>query len=111
MGLSFQKINRIEMRNLIKNHLFPLLEQNQLDALIRFGYAMMIITILLMIWTSLAGARELENHKYPPCLFSPLCTCSKASPNDLGIIQCRNVPYPSIPRTVNNSKVCHFQYL
>lgn len=60
-----------------------------------------------MIWASLAGARELENHKYPPCMFSPLCTCSKASPNDLGIMQCQNAPYPSIPRTVNNSKVCH----
>lgn len=73
--------------------------------MIRFGYALMIVTIMLMIWASLAGARELENTKYPPCLFSPLCTCSKSSPNDLGIMQCKNVPYPAIPRTVNNSKV------
>lgn len=71
----------------------------------RFGYALMIVTIMLMIWASLAGARELESTKYPPCLFSPLCTCSKASPNDLGIVQCKNVPYPAMPRTVNNSKV------
>lgn len=62
--------------------------------------------MLLMIWASLAGAREIEDLKHPPCLFSPLCTCSKLSPNDLGIIQCKNVPYPAIPRTVNNSKVC-----
>lgn len=67
----------------------------------------MIVTMLLMIWASLVGANELEHQKYPPCLFSPLCTCSKASPNDLGIIQCRNVPYPAIPRIVNNSKVCY----
>lgn len=80
-------------------------QQNQIDALIRFGYALVIVTFMLMIWASLAGARDLESTKYPPCLFSPLCTCSKASPNDLGILQCKNVPYPAIPRTVNNSKV------
>ncbi|XP_055324765.1 chaoptin [Sitodiplosis mosellana] len=78
---------------------------NQVDALIRFGYALVIVTMLLMVWASLVGARELESNKHPPCLFSPLCTCSKASPNDLGIIQCKNVPYPAIPRTLNNSKV------
>ncbi|XP_031631630.1 chaoptin isoform X2 [Contarinia nasturtii] len=78
---------------------------NQVDALIRFGYALVIVTMLLMIWASLAGARELENNKHPPCLFSPLCTCSKASQNDLGIIECKNVPYPAIPRTLNYSKV------
>lgn len=77
-----------------------------MDALIRFGYALVIVTMLLMIWASLAGARELDSNKHSPCLFSPLCTCSKVSPNDLGFIQCKNVPYPAIPRTVNNSKVC-----
>lgn len=80
-------------------------KQNHVDALLRFGYAMVIVTMLLMVWASLVGARELESIKHPPCLFSPLCTCSKASPNDLGIIQCKNVPYPAIPRTLNNSKV------
>lgn len=60
--------------------------------------------MVLMIWASLAGAREAENHKFPPCSFNPLCTCSKAMP-DLGIVQCKNVPFSVIPRTVNNSKV------
>ncbi|XP_059621285.1 chaoptin [Phlebotomus argentipes] len=41
---------------------------------------------------------------YPPCALNPLCTCSKGVP-DLGIVQCRNVPFPAIPRMVNTSKV------
>lgn len=79
-------------------------QQNQLDALIRFGYALVVVSMILMIWASLAGAREMENQKFPPCSFNPLCTCSKAMP-DLGIVQCKNVPFSVIPRTVNNSKV------
>lgn len=59
-----------------------------------------------MIWASLVGARGMEIDKHPPCMFSPLCSCSKASSNDLGIIKCKNVPYPAIPRILNNSKVC-----
>lgn len=96
------------------NYLFSFVQkknvqnQNYIEALVRFGYALVVVTMLLMVWASLAGAREIENHKYPPCMFSPLCTCSKASPNDLGIIQCRNVPYPTVPRMVNNSKVIFF---
>lgn len=60
---------------------------------------------MLMIWSSLAGAsREIETIKYPTCTFNPLCTCSKPMP-DLGIVQCRHVPFPSIPNSVNISKV------
>lgn len=61
---------------------------------------------MLMIWSSLARAapREMELINYPPCTFNPLCTCSKAAP-ELGIVQCRNVPLPSIPNSVNRSKV------
>lgn len=57
-----------------------------------------------MIWSSLASAREIEPIKYPPCTFNPLCTCSKPAP-DLGIVQCRQVPFPAIPKTINSSKV------
>lgn len=64
----------------------------------------MVTTVLLMIWASLIGAREIESIKYPPCTFNPLCTCSKPAP-DLGIVQCRHVPFPAIPKTVNISKV------
>lgn len=74
--------------------------------ILRFGYALVVVTILLMIWASSIGAHVVEPHKHPPCLFSALCSCSKAFPNDLGVIQCRNVPYPAIPRIVNSSKVC-----
>ncbi|XP_037026425.1 chaoptin isoform X1 [Bradysia coprophila] len=61
-----------------------------------------------MILASLSRAstvrgREIETFKYPPCTFNPLCTCSKPEP-DLGIVQCRHVPFPAIPKTINNSK-------
>lgn len=48
--------------------------------------------------------REIEQIKYPPCTYNPLCTCSKSSA-DLGIVHCRNVPFPAIPKMINNSKV------
>lgn len=59
-----------------------------------------------MIWVSIAegSMREIEQIKYPPCTYNPLCTCSKSSA-DLGIVHCRNVPFPAIPKMINNSKV------
>lgn len=76
------------------------------DHILRFGYFLMTVTILLMVWCSYARAanREIEQIRYPPCSFNPLCSCSKPAP-DLGIVQCRNVPFPSIPNSVNTSKV------
>lgn len=76
---------------------------------LRCGHFSMMFTIILMILASLnrtstVRARETETFKYPPCTFNPLCTCSKPAP-DLGIVQCRHVPFPAIPRTINNSKV------
>lgn len=66
----------------------------------------MIGTIILMIWSSFVRAanREIEQPIHPPCAFNPLCTCSKPA-RDLGIVQCRNVPFTTIPETVNTSKV------
>ncbi|CAH0558981.1 unnamed protein product [Brassicogethes aeneus] len=75
--------------------------------LLRFGYAMVICTFLLMVWLSLSSAlsvRETGVVRYPPCYFNPLCSCSKAVP-DLGIVHCHNVQLPRIPVTVNISKV------
>lgn len=83
--------------------------QSQLESLIRFGYALLIVSMVLMIWASLAGARDLEIQKYPPCIFIPFCTCSKSLP-DLGVVQCRAVPYPAIPKLVNHSKVGYSFY-
>lgn len=76
------------------------------DHILKFGYFLMTVTILLMVWCSYARAatREIEQVHYPPCSFNPLCSCSKPAP-DLGIVQCRNVPFPSIPNSVNTSKV------
>lgn len=77
------------------------------DHILRFGYILMTVTILLMVWCSFARAASREIHEQihdPPCSFNPLCSCSKPAP-DLGIVQCRNVPFASIPNSVNTSKV------
>ncbi|XP_015178176.1 PREDICTED: chaoptin-like isoform X2 [Polistes dominula] len=73
----------------------------------KLGYAMLIVTLLLMFWTSMARMHELPV-QYPPCFFNPLCTCSKAIP-DLGIVSCYNVPMPRIPQPINSSKVFMLQ--
>lgn len=78
------------------------------DHLLRFGYCLLTVTLLLMLWSSMvraaAGHSQLEQLQHPPCSFNPLCTCAKPAP-DLGIMQCRDVPFPSIPNTVNTSRV------
>ncbi|XP_012225901.1 chaoptin isoform X2 [Linepithema humile] len=71
------------------------------------AYAMLIITLLLMMWASVVRMHELPV-QYPPCFFNPLCTCSKAIP-DLGIVACYNVPMPRIPQPINSSKVFMLQ--
>ncbi|XP_014471116.1 PREDICTED: chaoptin isoform X3 [Dinoponera quadriceps] len=71
------------------------------------AYAMLIVTLLLMLWASVARMHELPV-QYPPCFFNPLCTCSKAIP-DLGIVACYNVPMPRIPQPINSSKVFMLQ--
>ncbi|XP_037955244.1 chaoptin isoform X2 [Teleopsis dalmanni] len=79
-----------------------------LEMFFKFGYAYLIVTLAIMIWLSLARAsiynREMEEMRYPPCTFNALCTCSKSS-TDLGIVHCKNVPFPALPRMVNQSKV------
>lgn len=69
---------------------------------------MMVGVLLLMMWSSYVRAatshEEIDRLQYPQCSFNPLCTCSKPAP-DLGIMQCRNVPFPAIPNIVNVSKV------
>ncbi|XP_017770923.1 PREDICTED: chaoptin isoform X2 [Nicrophorus vespilloides] len=75
-----------------------------LYAILRFGYSLVIVTFFLMVWTSMIGAKEVEEVRYPPCYFNLLCSCSKAQP-DLGIVRCRDIHMPRIPETINNSKV------
>lgn len=78
-----------------------------LATMMKVGYALMIFTLLMMIWASLVRMHELPV-QYPPCFFNPLCTCSKAIP-DLGIVTCYNVPMPRIPQPINSSKVFMLQ--
>ncbi|KYN18187.1 Chaoptin [Trachymyrmex cornetzi] len=68
---------------------------------------MLVITLLLMMWASMARMHELPVH-YPPCFFNPLCTCSKAMP-DLGRVACYSVPMPRIPQAINSSKMYMLQ--
>nr|XP_012137075.1 PREDICTED: chaoptin isoform X3 [Megachile rotundata] len=75
--------------------------------MVKVGYTLVILTLLLMLWASLARMHEFPV-QYPPCFFNPLCTCSKAIPN-LGIVTCYNVPMPRIPQPLNSSKVFMLQ--
>ncbi|XP_053605406.1 chaoptin isoform X2 [Plodia interpunctella] len=80
-----------------------------LMAIIKFGYALVVVTLLLMIWASLSRAIEVHvDTGHPPCLFQALCTCSKPA-GDLGYVTCNNVPLLRIPSTVNSSKVYMLQ--
>ncbi|XP_066585681.1 chaoptin [Prorops nasuta] len=74
---------------------------------VKLGYMMLLVTIILMFLTSVVRMHETPV-QYPPCVFNPLCTCSKAVP-DLGIVACYNVPMPRIPRPINSSKVFMLQ--
>ncbi|XP_072949975.1 chaoptin isoform X2 [Epargyreus clarus] len=80
-----------------------------LMAFIKFGYTLVFVTFLLMIWASLSRAIELHvDTGHPPCLFQALCTCSKPA-GDLGIVTCNHVPILRVPATVNSSKVFMLQ--
>ena len=58
-----------------------------------------------MIWASSVQAARDDNKQNAPCSFNQMCTCSKASPEDLGIVNCLDVPFASMPRSLNTSKV------
>ncbi|KAJ2947575.1 hypothetical protein O0L34_g17368 [Tuta absoluta] len=79
-----------------------------LMSFIKFGYALVVVTLLLMIWASLSRAELHVDTGHPPCLFQALCTCSKPA-GDLGIVTCINVPLLRVPATVNSSKVFTLQ--
>ncbi|XP_039750194.1 chaoptin isoform X3 [Pararge aegeria] len=80
-----------------------------LMAIVKFGYTIVVVSFLLMIWASLARALELHvDTGHPPCLFQALCTCSKPA-GDLGIVTCKYVPILRVPAAVNSSKVFTLQ--
>lgn len=68
----------------------------------RFGYALVVITVGLMIWASSVGAVKVID---PPCIFNSLCTCSNSYLDNFGTVQCINVPFSSLPTALNTSKV------
>jgi hypothetical protein len=72
-------------------------------ALVKFGYCLVVVSMLLMLWFSLVRATT-DTVSYPPCMFNPLCSCSKSVP-DLGIVICHDVPLPRLPPPINSSKV------
>ncbi|KAJ8916973.1 hypothetical protein NQ315_008373 [Exocentrus adspersus] len=75
----------------------------ELLQIMKFGYALVIGTFILMMWISMIESREIDSVYNPPCYFNPLCSCSKSIP-DLGVVQCHNVHLPRIPEAVNTSK-------
>ncbi|XP_043261233.1 chaoptin [Colletes gigas] len=78
-----------------------------LATMVKVGYVLVIVTLLLMVWASMVRMHELPV-QYPPCVVNPLCTCSKAIPH-LGIVTCYNVPMPRIPQSINSSMVFKLQ--
>ncbi|XP_058821803.1 chaoptin [Topomyia yanbarensis] len=75
-----------------------------LEYLMTLGYTLVLVTVGIMIWASLAEAREIDVSQHPPCFFNALCSCSKSAP-DLGVVDCRNVHFPAIPKVINSSKL------
>jgi len=89
------------------NPIYGIDDLQKLFTLVKIAYAMLVITLLLMMWASMARMHELPVH-YPSCFFNPLCTCSKAMP-DLGKVACYSVPMPRIPQPINSSKMYMLQ--
>ncbi|XP_055525782.1 chaoptin [Wyeomyia smithii] len=75
-----------------------------LEYLVTLGYTLVIVTVGIMIWASMVGAREIDVSQHPPCFFNALCSCSKSSP-DLGVVDCRHVHFPAVPKVINSSKL------
>lgn len=76
---------------------------------IHIGYAVMIFTLLLMLWMSSIGA-ESYMQDCQPCTFNPLCSCTK-SYDSLGEVHCVDVYFPRIPPAINRSRLStlHFR--
>lgn len=68
----------------------------------RLGYALVLVTVALMIWASSVGAVRVPD---PPCVFNSLCSCSNGYADNFGTVQCTNVPFSSLPKALNRSKV------
>lgn len=68
----------------------------------RFGYAIIVVTIALMIYASAVGAEKVPDM---PCSFNSLCTCSNGNFDNYGNVKCSDVPFSALPNALNASKV------
>jgi Leucine-rich repeat (LRR) protein len=76
--------------------------RNGLENIMKIGYALILVSIGLMIWASSVRAVNIPD---PPCIFSSLCSCTQFHPDNFGNVKCVNVEHPMIPRDINMSRV------
>lgn len=62
------------------------------------GY--LLLLLLLLVRGGEGSSRSLD----PPCVFNPLCTCSKPHP-DLGQVSCTSAPFSVVPPSINSSAI------
>ena len=69
-------------------------------------YLCLLLLILLMIPIHDRGLSNghLVRTLDPPCVFNPLCTCSKPAP-DLGKVTCTSAPFSVVPPSINSSAI------
>ncbi|XP_069668870.1 chaoptin isoform X2 [Periplaneta americana] len=63
-----------------------------------------LVTVAECLTLVISASTSPDAVRYPPCVFNPLCSCSKSVP-DLGLVFCRDVPLPRLPPPINSSKV------
>lgn len=70
---------------------------------IHVGYALMVFSLLLMLWISSTGAESFLQD-CQPCAFNPMCSCTK-SYDSLGEVHCVDVYFPRVPPAINRSRL------
>lgn len=64
--------------------------------------------LVLVYFTISTMFKAISTEDYhSPCIFNPLCTCSKSGP-DLGEVRCHDVPFMQIPKAINESQMFLF---
>ncbi|XP_050421139.1 chaoptin [Adelges cooleyi] len=76
---------------------------------IHIRYALMLFTLLLMLWFVSSGAESFLQESQP-CTFNPLCSCTKSF-DSLGEVRCVDLYFPRIPLAINRSRLStlHFR--
>lgn len=60
-----------------------------------FSYAMAVVAVVADV-------------TYPPCVFNPLCQCSRSDAH-LAVVVCNGVPLAKLPTYLNRSKINNLQ--